>query len=92
MASAYTTPVQVLIDDRRLVRVREGLYFHAEPLREIQARVTAFLRERREISPQDIKDLLGVSRKYAIPLLEYLDAQRVTVRMGDRRVLREGAA
>ena len=83
---------QVLIDDRRLVRVREGLYFHAEPLREIQARVTAFLRERREISPQDIKDLLGVSRKYAIPLLEYLDAQRVTVRMGDRRVLREGAA
>jgi selenocysteine-specific elongation factor len=52
--------------------------------------VTAFLRERKEITPQDIKDLLGISRKYAIPLLEYLDAQRVTVRVGDKRVLREG--
>jgi selenocysteine-specific elongation factor len=81
---------QVLIDERRLVRIKEGLYFHAEPLQEAQARVLAFLRERKEITPQEIKDLLGVSRKYAIPLLEYLDAQRLTVRMGDRRVLREG--
>ena len=60
-----------------------------EPLREMEARVTALLRERKEITPQDIKDLLGISRKYAIPLLEYLDAQRVTVRVGDKRVLRE---
>jgi selenocysteine-specific elongation factor len=82
--------LQLLLDERRLVRVREGLYFHAEPLREAEARVTAFLRERKEITPQDIKDLLGISRKYAIPLLEYLDAQRVTVRVGDKRVLREG--
>jgi selenocysteine-specific elongation factor len=81
---------QVLLEGRRLVRVREGLYFHAEPLREAQTRVIAFLRERREITPQDMKELLGISRKYAIPLLEYLDAQRVTVRVGDRRVLREG--
>jgi selenocysteine-specific elongation factor len=81
---------QVLLEGRRLVRVREGLYFHAEPLREAQVRVIAFLRERREITPQDMKELLGISRKYAIPLLEYLDAQRVTVRVGDRRVLREG--
>ncbi|HSE95356.1 MAG TPA: selenocysteine-specific translation elongation factor, partial [Methylomirabilota bacterium] len=80
---------QILLDGRRLVRVREGLYFHAEPLREAQARVIALLRERREISPQDMKELLGISRKYAIPLLEYLDAQRVTVRVGDKRVLRE---
>ena len=43
------------------------------------------------ITPQEIKDLLGISRKYAIPLLEWLDAQRLTVRVGDKRVLREGA-
>jgi len=83
--------LQVLLDDRRLIRVKEGLYFHAEPLREAEARVAAFLRERKEITPQDMKDLLGVSRKYAIPLLEYLDAQRLTVRVGDKRVLREAA-
>jgi len=81
--------LQVLLDERRLVRVKEGLYFHAEPLREAEARVAAFLREKKEITPQAMKDLLGVSRKYAIPLLEYLDAQRLTVRVGDRRVLRE---
>ena len=55
----------------------------ADPLREAEARVMAFLRERKEITPQDMKDLLGISRKYAIPLLEYLDAQRITVRVGD---------
>jgi selenocysteine-specific elongation factor len=82
--------LQVLLDERRLVRVKEGLYFHAEPLRTAEERVAAFLRERREITPQDLKDLLGVSRKYAIPLLEHFDAQRLTVRVGDKRVLREG--
>ncbi len=82
--------LQVLLEERRLVRIREGLYMHVEPLQAAEARVVAFLRERREITPQDMKDLLGISRKYAIPLMEYLDAQRVTVRVGDKRVLREG--
>jgi selenocysteine-specific elongation factor len=81
---------QLLVDGRRLVRIREGLYFHAEPLQAAVARVVAFLREHRAITPQEIKDLLGISRKYAIPLLEWLDAQRLTVRVGDKRVLREG--
>ena len=83
---------QLLVDGRRLLRIREGLYFHAEPLEVGVARVVAFLREHRAITPQEIKDLLGISRKYAIPLLEWLDTQRVTVRVGDKRVLRgEGA-
>jgi selenocysteine-specific elongation factor len=80
---------QLLVDMRRLVRIKEGLYFHAEPLQAAVERVHGFLREHRAISPQEIKDLLGISRKYAIPLLEWLDTQRLTVRMGDKRVLRE---
>ncbi len=83
--------LQVLLDERRLVRVKEGLYFHVAPLRDTEARVAAFLRERKEITPRDMKDLLGITRKYAIPLLEYLDAQRLTVRVGDKRVLRDAA-
>ncbi len=82
---------QLLVEGRRLVRVREGLYFHAEPLQEAVGRVVAFLQTHKAITPQDIKDLLGISRKYAIPLLEWLDTQRVTVRVGDKRVLRDGA-
>ncbi|HTO11419.1 MAG TPA: selenocysteine-specific translation elongation factor [Candidatus Binatia bacterium] len=79
---------QLLVQDRKLVRVKESLYFHAEALDSIQERLVAMLRERKEIGPGDIKDLLGISRKYAIPLLEFFDARRVTARVGERRVLR----
>ena len=79
---------QLLLEDRRLVRVKESLFFHAEALREIEAKLAAYLRENKEIGPREAKDLLGVSRKYAIPLLEYFDGQRLTVRVGDRRLLR----
>ena len=60
------------------------------PSRTPSARVVAFLREHQAITPQEIKDLLGISRKYAIPLLEWLDTQRLTIRVGDKRVLRDG--
>ncbi|MBI4245908.1 MAG: selenocysteine-specific translation elongation factor [Candidatus Rokubacteria bacterium] len=81
---------QILVETKKLVRVKESLYFHARALDQIQDKVVALLRERKEIGPGDIKDLLGISRKYAIPLLEHLDARRVTIRVGERRVLRAG--
>jgi len=80
----------LLVADHRLVRVKESLYFHAAALQEIQDKLVAHLRARKEISPGDVKDLLGVSRKYAIPLMEYFDGQRITVRQGEKRVLRGG--
>ena len=79
---------QVLVEARKLVRVKESLYFHAQALEAIQDKLVAMLRERKEIGPGDIKDLLGISRKYAIPLLEFFDSRRVTARVGERRVLR----
>jgi selenocysteine-specific elongation factor len=81
---------QLLVAEGRLVRVKESLYFHADALGAIQAKLIACLKERREIGPADVKDLLGITRKYAIPLMEYFDAQRITVRQGERRVLRGG--
>ena len=79
---------QLLLESRKLVRVKESLFFHTAALDAIQDKLVALLRERKEIGPGDIKDLLGISRKYAIPLLEYFDARRVTTRVGERRVLR----
>jgi selenocysteine-specific elongation factor len=79
---------QVLVEGKKLVRVKESLFFHARALDTIQEKLVALLRERKEIGPADIKDLLGISRKYAIPLLEYFDGRRVTARVGERRVLR----
>jgi selenocysteine-specific elongation factor len=79
---------QVLVEGKTLVRVKESLFFHSAALESIQEKLVALLRERKEIGPADIKDLLGISRKYAIPLLEYFDGRRVTQRVGERRVLR----
>jgi selenocysteine-specific elongation factor len=79
---------QLLVSDRRLVRVKESLYFHAEALAAIQDKLIACLQQKKDVGPADVKDLLGISRKYAIPLMEYFDAQRITVRQGERRVLR----
>jgi len=82
---------QVLVEARKLVRVKESLFFHASALESIQDKLVAMLRERKEIGPADIKDLLGISRKYAIPLLEFFDGRRITARVGERRVLRGGS-
>ena len=79
---------QVLVEGKKLVRVKESLFFHSAALEAIQDKLVTLLRERKEIGPADIKDLLGISRKYAIPLLEYFDGRRVTQRVGERRVLR----
>jgi selenocysteine-specific elongation factor len=79
---------QVLVEARKLVRVKDSLFFHAAALETIQEKLVALLHERKEIGPADIKDLLGISRKYAIPLLEFFDGRRVTARVGERRVLR----
>ena len=79
---------QLLLEERRLMRIKESLFFHAEILKSIEDKLVAFLREKKEMTPADMKDLFGVSRKYAIPLMEYFDGQRVTQRVGDKRVLR----
>jgi selenocysteine-specific elongation factor len=79
---------QLLVEGKRLVRIKESLFFHTQALDTIQDKLIALLRERKDIGPADIKDLLGISRKYAIPLLEYFDGRRVTMRVGERRVLR----
>ena len=81
---------QVLVQSGKLVRVKESLFFHSRALDSIQTKLVALLRERKEIGPSDIKDLLGISRKYAIPLLEFFDQRRVTARVGERRILRAG--
>ena len=52
------------------------------------ARIVAHLNERGSVTVADARDLFGASRKYVLPLLEYLDQQRVTRRVGDERVLR----
>ncbi|SKA77391.1 selenocysteine-specific elongation factor [Paucidesulfovibrio gracilis DSM 16080] len=81
-----------LQEEGQLIRVKEEMFYHAPALQEIQESVRTFLRENDEMSAPDFKTLTGLSRKYAIPVLEYLDREKVTVRVGDVRRLRGASA
>jgi selenocysteine-specific elongation factor len=81
--------LQVLVDQQRLVRLKGELFYHREVLADIEQRLRAYLSHHGEITAGEFRDLLHISRKYAIPLLEYFDNQRVTMRIGDKRVLRK---
>lgn len=69
------------------VRVGESLY-RGEQIERIVARVEAYLAAHPAMTAAAFRDTIGTSRKYAVPLLEWLDARGVTVRVGDERVLR----
>jgi selenocysteine-specific elongation factor len=73
-----------------VVRVDEGIFFAAEAYQEMVERVVTHLKERETVTLAQVRDLLGTSRKYAQALLEYMDRQRITRRMGGERVLRKG--
>lgn len=71
-----------------LVKTKEEIYFHAAAMADLQARLTAWLKEHGEITTPQFKEMTGASRKYTIPLIEYFDAQKVTIRVGEVRKLR----
>ncbi|MEW6388461.1 MAG: selenocysteine-specific translation elongation factor [Thermodesulfobacteriota bacterium] len=82
--------LRVLVNQGRLIKVKEDLYFHTEALARLKADLVEFLKKHKEISVVQFKDLTQTSRKFTIPLLEYFDTNRVTVRVGETRRLREG--
>jgi selenocysteine-specific elongation factor len=84
--------LQWMLSQGILVKTKEDLYFHIATLNDLQSRLTAFLKEKGEISTPQFKEMTQVSRKYTIPLLEYFDTQKVTIRIGDVRKLRESKA
>jgi len=80
--------LQLLLRDKSLLRVTPELIFHRDALRELRGKLASYKKARGErISVPVFKDLTGITRKYAIPLLEYLDRERVTRRQGDERVI-----
>jgi selenocysteine-specific elongation factor len=76
------------LQEKSLVRISPELIFHQEALAHLKALLATYRKERgQRISVPAFKELAGISRKYAIPLLEYLDRERVTQRAGDERVI-----
>jgi len=77
--------VTLLLRDRVLVKISEELVFHRGALEQLRRELTGYKTKSAKIDVAKFKELTGVSRKYAIPLLEYLDRERVTRRVGDVR-------
>lgn len=77
-----------MLEQGLLVKVKEDLFFHSEAIGDLKKRLIAFLEENGEIAPAEFKNLTQASRKFTIPLFEYFDAIRLTVRVGDKRILR----
>ena len=78
----------VLVDRGEVVKVNESVVFAAAAYREMMERIVAHLEREGSITVADARTMFDTSRKYILPLLEYLDQQRVTRRVGDERVLR----
>ena len=75
-----------LVDDGVLVKIGDGLFLYRDSHEALRDRVLERFRAQPSINVGTMKELFGVSRKYAIPYLEHLDATRITRRQGDERV------
>jgi selenocysteine-specific elongation factor len=77
----------MLLAKGAFVKVNDELY-RGTQIAQIRSRVESFLNERGRMTMAEFRDLIGTSRKYAVPLLEWFDARGITVRSGDYRMLR----
>ena len=82
--------LQLLIDEGSLVRIQPEMFMHKTAIDSLKSKLLEYASRnepQRLIDVAGFKELAGVSRKYAIPLLEYFDSQRVTRRAGDKRLI-----
>jgi len=81
--------LQLLQEQGELVKIKEEMFYASAPLDEVRQKVRDYLLEHEEMGPQEFRELTALTRKYAIPLLEHLDKEKLTVRVGDKRRLRK---
>lgn len=81
--------IDLMLKEGDLIKINEELCFSGECLNELRNNYKAMLIKESKATPASFKDLTGLSRKYIIPLMEYFDMDKLTVRVGDHRVLRE---
>jgi selenocysteine-specific elongation factor len=80
--------LKLLADEGRTVRINDSLHLDREILDKIRTDLKSHLEAKKEITMAEFRDLARTSRKFAVPLMEYFDSQKLTQRIGDKRVLR----
>jgi selenocysteine-specific elongation factor len=82
--------LHLLVDNRKLMRIQNEMFMHADVVEDLKRKLRLYASQhepQRLIDVPAFKQLAGVSRKYAIPLLEYFDREQVTRRAGDKRII-----
>jgi selenocysteine-specific elongation factor len=77
-----------LVHEGVFIKIKSGMYFHQIHFDHLRERLITYLKRNREITTPQFKEITGASRKYAIPLIEYFDQIKLTLRLGEKRVLR----
>ncbi len=80
--------LKLLADEGRTVRINDSLHLDKDILEKVRTDLKKYLEEKKEITMAEFRDLAKTSRKFAVPLMEYFDSQKLTQRVGDKRVLR----
>jgi selenocysteine-specific elongation factor len=78
------------VQEGSLLKVKDDLYFCMEHIAQLKKRLIEYFKENKELTAGDFKKMTNISRKYLIPLLEYFDREKITMRVGDKRLLRDG--
>ena len=81
--------INVMLKEGSLVKINEDLYFHKEVLTRLREDYKSLLVRDGKATPASMKELTSLSRKFIIPLMEYFDITKLTIRAGDHRILRE---
>lgn len=81
--------LNVMLKEGTLTKINEDLYFHKEILLKLRENYKNLLLREGKATPASFKELTGLSRKFIIPLMEYFDITKLTIRAGDHRILRE---
>lgn len=76
-----------LVESGTIIRLAEDIAYHRQAFEEAWSRIRTALLEKGRLTVADVRDLLGTSRKFALPLLEHLDEIKYTRRVGDERIL-----
>jgi len=81
--------INVMLKEGSLIKINEDLYFHKEVLTRLREDYKSLLVRDGKATPASMKELTSLSRKFIIPLMEYFDITKLTIRAGDHRILRE---
>ncbi len=81
--------LQMLINEKSIIKTKDNLYFDARKIDDLEKQLVKFLTANETMSTPEFKEIAKVSRKFLIPLIEYFDSVKVTIRVGDIRQLRQ---